>query len=113
MHSLMQVGGKVPDGSSRIGSLPDPRGNTSKRFFESSRSGDKYPLLKPLSSMKPRVRVRGNGHSSSLAGRIEASLNIELELDGDAGQVTTEGAAQLAESAVEGSACPVPAVTGI
>jgi len=41
MHRLIKVHIKVPDGSSRIGSLPNPRRNTSKEFFETFRIGDK------------------------------------------------------------------------
>ena len=41
MLSLMQFGGKDPVGSSRIGSLPNPRRNTSKEFFETLWSGNK------------------------------------------------------------------------
>ena len=41
MLSPMQFGGIDPVGSSRIGSLPNPRRNTSKEFFETFRSGNK------------------------------------------------------------------------
>ena len=44
MRSLMQFGGIDPVGSSRIGSLPNPRRNTSKEFFESFWSGKKAEI---------------------------------------------------------------------
>ena len=54
MHSLMQFGGIGPVGSSRIGSLPNPRRNTSKEFFETFRSGDEVePSLRHVSAPAP------------------------------------------------------------
>ena len=44
MLSPMQFGGIDPVGSSRIGSLPNPRRNTSKEFFETFWSGNIFPL---------------------------------------------------------------------
>ena len=44
MLSPMQFGGKDPAGSSRIGSLPNPRRNTSKEIFETFRSGKKAEI---------------------------------------------------------------------
>ena len=41
MHRLIKVHIKIPDGNSRIGSLPDPRRNTSKDFFEAFGSRNK------------------------------------------------------------------------
>src|SRR6266516_3632655 len=54
MHSPMQFGGIDPVGSSRIGSLPNPRRNTSKDFFETFRSGDEVePSLRLVSAPSP------------------------------------------------------------
>ncbi len=54
MHSLMQFGGIDPVGSSRIGSLPNPRRNTSKEFFETFRSGDEVETsLRLVSAPSP------------------------------------------------------------
>ena len=44
MLSPMQFGGIDPVGSSRIGSLPNPRRNTSKEFFETFWSGKKAEI---------------------------------------------------------------------
>ncbi|PYU91721.1 MAG: hypothetical protein DMG08_14560 [Acidobacteria bacterium] len=63
----MQFGGIDPVGSSRIGSLPNPRRNTSKEFFESFWSGKKaeifflfistlFPLLVVLDGVEERKR---------------------------------------------------------
>ena len=67
MLSPMQFGGIGPVGSSRIGSLPNPRRNTSKEFFEGFRSGHKaeifflfmstlFPLLVVLDRVEERKR---------------------------------------------------------
>ena len=67
MLSPMQFGGIDPVGSSRIGSLPNPRRNTSKEFFESFWSGKKaeifflfistlFPLLVVLDGVEERRR---------------------------------------------------------
>ena len=57
MLSLMQFGGIDPVGSSRIGSLPNPRRNTSKEFFEAFRSGDEVePSLRSVSVLSPLNR---------------------------------------------------------
>jgi hypothetical protein len=54
MHRWMKVHIKVPDGSSRIGSLPNPRRNTSKEFFETFRSGDEAESsLRLVSALYP------------------------------------------------------------
>ena len=45
MLSPMQFGGIGPVGSSRIGSLPNPRRNTSKEFFESFWRGNKAEIF--------------------------------------------------------------------
>jgi len=41
MHRWIKAHIKFPDGSSRIGSLPNPRRNTSKEFFETFGSRNK------------------------------------------------------------------------
>ena len=41
MDRLIKAHIKFPDGSSRIGSLPNPRRNTSKEFFETFGSRNK------------------------------------------------------------------------
>ena len=67
MLSPMQFGGIDPVGSSRIGSLPNPRRNTSKEFFESFWRGNKaeifflfistlFPLLVVLDGVEERRR---------------------------------------------------------
>ena len=67
MLSPMQFGGIDPVGSSRIGSLPNPRRNTSKEFFEAFWSGKKaeifflfistlFPLLVVLDRVEERRR---------------------------------------------------------
>jgi hypothetical protein len=58
MHRWMQVGGKNPDGSSRIGSLPNPRRNTSKEIFERFSSGDKLDTcIRFVSTLSPLFRA--------------------------------------------------------
>ncbi len=67
MLSPMQFGGIDPVGSSRIGSLPNPRRNTSKEFFEAFWRGNKaeisflfiftlFPLLFVLDRVEERRR---------------------------------------------------------
>ncbi len=67
MLSPMQFGGIDPVGSSRIGSLPNPRRNTSNDFFETFWRGNKakifflfistlFPLLVVLDGVEERKR---------------------------------------------------------
>ena len=62
MLSPMQFGGIDPVGSSRIGSLPNPRRNTSKEFFETfserKQRGYMFPHLFPPRFQLFPVRFR-------------------------------------------------------
>ena len=83
MLSPMQFGGKDPAGSSRIGSLPNPRRNTSKEFFEAFGSRNKATTCCSFVTALERLAdtLLQLCYSFRLSSRDEAATSNDLTLD--------------------------------
>ena len=83
MRSLMQFGGIDPVGSSRIGSLPNPRRNTSKEFFETFGSRNKATTCCSFVTALERLAdtLLQLCYSFRLSSRDEAATSNDLTLD--------------------------------
>ena len=83
MLSPMQFGGIDPVGSSRIGSLPNPRRNTSKEFFEAFGSRNKATTCCSFVTALERLAdtLLQLCYSFRLSNRDEAATSNDLTLD--------------------------------
>ena len=83
MLSPMQFGGIDPVGSSRIGSLPNPRRNTSKTFFEAFGSRNKATTCCSFVTALERLAdtLLQLCYSFRLSSRDEAATSNDLTLD--------------------------------
>ena len=80
MLSPMQFGGIDPVGSSRIGSLPNPRRNTSKEFFEKFRSGDEVETSLRLVSAPSPLCLRSTEEVTKSGDRAETLSSSERSI---------------------------------
>ena len=83
MLSPMQFGGIDPVGSSRIGSLPNPKRNTSKGFFETFGSRNKATTCCSFVTALERLAdtLLQLCYSFRLSSRDEAATSNDLTLD--------------------------------
>ena len=83
MLSPMQFVGIDPVGSSRIGSLPNPRRNTSKKFFETFGSRNKATTCCGFVTALERLAdtLLQLCYSFRLSSRDEAATSNDLTLD--------------------------------
>ena len=83
MLSPMQFGGIDPVGSSRIGSLPNPRRNTSKEFFEAFGSRNKATTCCSFVTALERLAdtLLQLCYSFRLSSGDEAATSNDLTLD--------------------------------
>ena len=83
MHRLIKAHVKFPDGSSRIWSLPNPRRNTSKDFFEAFGSRNKATTCCSFVTALERLAdtLLQLCYSFRLSSRDEAATSNDLTLD--------------------------------